>query len=99
MDELRVMSGKPQETRLRIRKLSPKALNAKMYLRKSYNYFYSKGEPFILCYDSETKRHPKEEYYTENLVSSLCVLNFRLHFRFLQTEFANKPLISMHPEV
>ena len=45
MDELRVLSGKPQETRLRIRKLSPKALNAKMYLRKSYNYFYSKGEP------------------------------------------------------
>ena len=67
MDELRVMSGKPQETKLRIRKLSQKALNAKMYLRKSYNYFYSKGEPFILCYDSETKRHPKEEYYTEKL--------------------------------
>ena len=65
MDELRVMSGKPQETKLRIRKLSSKALNAKMYLRKSYNYFYSKGEPLILCYDSETKRHPKEEYYTE----------------------------------
>lgn len=65
MDELRVLSGKPQETRLRIRKLSQKALNAKMYLRKSYNYFYSKGEPFILCYDSKTKRHPKEEYYTE----------------------------------
>lgn len=61
MDELRVLSGKPQETRLRIRKLSPKALNAKMYLRKSYNYFYSDGEPFILCYDAETKRHPKEE--------------------------------------
>lgn len=64
MDELRVLSGKPQETRLRIRKLSPKALNAKMYLRKSYNYFYSDGEPFVLCYDAETKRHPKEEYYT-----------------------------------
>lgn len=64
MDELRVLSGKPQETRLRIRKLSPKALIAKMYLRKSYNYFYSDGEPFILCYDAETKRHPKEEYYT-----------------------------------
>ena len=64
MDELRVMSGKPQETRLRIRKLSPKALNAKMYLRRSCNYFYSDGEPFVLYYDSETKRHPKEEYYT-----------------------------------
>lgn len=64
MDELRVLSGKPQETRLRIRKLSPKALNAKMYLHKSYNYFYSKGEPFILCYDFKTRRHPKEEYYT-----------------------------------
>lgn len=64
MDELRVLSGKPQETRLRMRKLSPKALNAKMYLRKFYNYFYSDGEPFVLCYDAETKRHPKEEYYT-----------------------------------
>lgn len=90
MDELRVLSGKPQETRLRIRKLSPKALNAKMYLRKSYNYFYSKGEPFILCYDSETKRHPKEEYYTKNLVSSLCVLNFRLQFRLHLSFSANR---------
>ena len=80
-DELRVMSGKPQETKLRIRKLSKKALNAKMYLRKSYNYFYSKGEPFILCYDSETKDTLKRNTMLKNLVSSLCVLNFRLLFR------------------
>lgn len=62
-EELRVMSGKPQQTCIRLRKLTSKALNAKIYLRKSHNYFYSKGEPFVLCYDNETKRSKKEEYY------------------------------------
>lgn len=65
MEQLRVMSGIPQATKLRIRKLSPKALNAKMYLRKKYNYFYSSGEPFVLCYDEETKRAKREKYYAE----------------------------------
>lgn len=64
-EELRVMSGKPQRTNLRLRKMPKKALYAKMYLKKAHNYFYSKGEPFVLCYDSETKRSKKEEYYTE----------------------------------
>lgn len=31
-EQVRIMSGIPQATKLRIRKLSPKALNAKMYL-------------------------------------------------------------------
>lgn len=65
MDEIRVMSGMPQKTRLRMRNLSTKALNAKMYLRKKYNYYYSKGEPFILCFDEETKRTQREQYYAE----------------------------------
>lgn len=64
-EELLVLSGLAQHTRLHIRQLYPKALNAKMYLRKNYNYFYSKGEPFVLCYDKETRRHPKEQYYSE----------------------------------
>lgn len=65
MEQLRIISGIPQETKLRIRNLSPKALNAKMYLRKKYNYFYSSGEPFVLCYDEETRRAKREKYYTE----------------------------------
>lgn len=65
MDEIRVMSGLPQKTRLRMKKLTSRALNAKMYLRKKYNYFYSKGEPFVLCFDGETKRSKKEQYYTD----------------------------------
>lgn len=64
-EELLVLSGLAQHTKLHIRQLYPKALNAKMYLRKNYNYFYSKGEPFVLCYDKETRRHPKEQYYSE----------------------------------
>lgn len=64
-EELRVMSGKPQQTNIKLRKLTQRALNAKMYLRKTHNYFYSKGEPFVLCFDSETKRSKKEEFYTE----------------------------------
>lgn len=74
MEYFRVMSGIPQTTKLRLRKLSPKALNAKMYLRKKYNYFYSKGEPLVLCYDDETTRSKREEYYTDKFgFSFVCV--------------------------
>lgn len=62
---LRVLSGMPQMTNLRLRRISPQALNAKMYLRKKYNYFYSDGEPFVLCYDSQTRRCKKERHYTD----------------------------------
>lgn len=64
-EEIRVMSGKPQQTNIKLRKLTQRALTAKTYLRKTHNYFYSKGEPFVLCYDSETKRSKKEEYYAD----------------------------------
>ena len=62
---LRVLSGMPQMTNLRLRRISPQALNAKMYLRKKYNYFYSDGEPFVLCRDVKTKRCKREQYYTD----------------------------------
>lgn len=64
-EELLILSGLKQHTKLRIRKMQPKALNAKIYLHKKYNYFYYEGEPFTLCYDNETRRHPKEQYYTD----------------------------------
>lgn len=64
-EELRVMSGKPQQSNIKLRKLTRRALTAKMYLRKSHNYFYSKDEPFVLCYDNETKRSKKEGYYAD----------------------------------
>lgn len=64
-EELRVMSGKPQLTNIRLRKFTRRALNAKMYLRKKHNYFYSDGEPFVLCYDDKTNRSKKEDYYTD----------------------------------
>lgn len=65
VENLRVMSGLPQATKLRLRNLSQQALNAKMYLRKRYNYFYSDGEPFVLCYDTHTKRCKREHYYID----------------------------------
>ena len=65
-DELLVMSGMQQNTKLHIRKLSAKALNAKMYLRKRYNYFYSKGEPLVLCFDKETRRCKREQHYIDS---------------------------------
>lgn len=82
MDELRVMSGKPQETRLRIRKLSPKALNAKMYLRKSYNFSTLRVSRLFSAMTPRQKDTLKRNTILKNLVSSLCVLNFRLHFSF-----------------
>lgn len=65
IENLRVLSGLPQTTNLRLRNLSPQALNAKKYLRKKYNYFYSDGEPFVLCYDNQTRRCKKERHYTD----------------------------------
>jgi predicted transcriptional regulator len=64
-EELLVLSGLRQHTKLRIRRMQRKALTAKMYLRTKYNYFYSDGEPFVLCYNNETRRHPNEQYYTD----------------------------------
>ena len=64
-DEMLVLSGMSQKTKLRIKKMTAKALNAKMYLKKRYNYFYLEGEPLILCFDEDTTRCKREQYYTE----------------------------------
>lgn len=92
MDELRVLSGKPQETRLRIRKLSPKALNAKMYLRKSYNISTLRVSLLFSAMTPRQKDTLKRNTILKNLVSSLCVLNFRLHFSFAFIVFCKRNL-------
>lgn len=81
MDELRVMSGKPQETRLRIRKLSPKALNAKMYLRSLITISTLRVSRLFSAMTPRQKDIRKRNTIHESLALNLCALSFRLQFR------------------
>lgn len=82
MDELRVLSGKPQETRLRIRKLSPKALNARCICESLITISTLRVSRLFSAMTPRQKDTLKRNTILKNLVSSLCVLNFRLHFSF-----------------
>ena len=63
MEEFRVKSGMPQQTKTKIRVLSNRVYHAMWYLRKYYNYFYERDKA-VLYYDSSTSRHPDEQHYT-----------------------------------
>lgn len=63
-EELRVCEGKPQLTRLRLRKLPCRVYKAKHYLVGRYNYFAVEGEPYVLGYDGETRRCRREAYFS-----------------------------------
>lgn len=60
MDELRVMSGLPQRTRLKFAALSTQGRQTVWRMVKKRNYFQVEGEPFTLYYDGETNRVPTE---------------------------------------
>ena len=64
-DELRVMSGLKQLTRLRISSIRPASYNSRWYLERKYDYFTVEGEPYSLYYDSGTRRCRNEAYFTE----------------------------------
>lgn len=70
LDEYRVWEGKPQLTRMKLRKIGLKAYKAKWHLVSRYGY-YESDEPYTLLYDRQTRRRPvagsfgSEEYYTK----------------------------------
>lgn len=66
MERFRMMSGMPQQTRLRISLLSPKAQRAVTRLCREYGYFRhtATGGHFTLYYDAHTRRTPLEHIYT-----------------------------------
>ena len=56
MEHFRVSSGKPQQTRLRLKQLSKRQRLMKYRMARRCDYFYAKGEPLVICYDEQTKR-------------------------------------------
>ena len=60
MDELRVLSGLPQRTRLKFAALSTQGRQTVWRMVRKHNYFQMDGEPRTLYYDGETHRTPFE---------------------------------------
>lgn len=60
MDELRVLSGQPQETRFRFRRMPHRCRKAIWYYVNRRGYFQVDGEPYSLYYDGQTRRTPLE---------------------------------------
>ncbi len=60
-DELRVLSGLPQKTAHRFKKMPSRCYKAIWYYVNYRGYFQVDGEPFNLYYDGQTRRTPFEE--------------------------------------
>lgn len=67
MERLRVMSGLPQKTKLHVSITPKRTLIAIRRLCDKYNYFTdeSTGGVYTLYYDEETRRTPKEDFYSK----------------------------------
>lgn len=74
-DELRVSEGKPQLTRLKVRKMPGRIYRIKWYLKNKYDYFDVEDELYTLGYDKRTRRCVNEAYYIE-----------RYGFKFMEAE-------------
>lgn len=62
-ERVRVMSGQPQRTRLRIKTMPKRISGAMWYLANRYNYIYENGRA-TMYYDAMTRRCKREAYYT-----------------------------------
>ena len=64
-DILRLMSGLPQETNLKISFVPKRTMKCICRLKSKYNYFQDVkvGGDYTLYYDSDTTRSPREDYY------------------------------------
>lgn len=72
IEEMRVMSGQPQQTRIRLKTMPLRCYSAKWHLCRHYGYYECEGEPYTLLYDEKTRRRlntrtriSSEEYYTK----------------------------------
>ena len=65
LDELRLLSGLPQQTRFHFATLPPQLVRILWRLRSVYNYFAdpSAGSLNTLYYDASTRRSPREHLY------------------------------------
>ena len=56
LDELRLLEGKPQLTKFRIRTIPKRVTYARQRLIYNYGYYACEGDPYTLFYDKDTKR-------------------------------------------
>ena len=61
MDELRILSGQPQETRFRFKRMPLRCYKAIWHYVNHRGYFQVDGEPYSLYYDGQTRRTPLED--------------------------------------
>jgi len=66
MEHFRANSGMPTKTKLKLQRIPRNVQHALWYLRAKYDYFSDSpiGGPYTLYYDSQTRRNPREAYYT-----------------------------------
>lgn len=65
MEYARELAGLNRKSHLRLSRVTSKARVVIWRLCKVYDYYYDRDYPWIIWYDSETKRNPNEGYYTE----------------------------------
>lgn len=61
MDELRIMGGMPQRTRLKFRKM-PRRVYHTIWKMERRGYLRDELDPYVLYWDVDTERTSKEEY-------------------------------------
>lgn len=62
----RFLGGEKQKTKLKFRRVTKKAAAAMAQLKYLYNYVYDNDiETYVMYYDDETKRTPRERHYVE----------------------------------
>lgn len=73
IEEMRLLMGEPQWTRIKIAQLSARTQKAKWHLIHHYGYIPDPTKPLVLYYDENTRRmlykwkyDTAEQYYTEN---------------------------------
>lgn len=73
-DELRYLSGQPQQTRFKFATITHRAYQAKWSLCKRYGYYQCEGEPYTLLYDEATHRlsERREAHYTDKFRLQFC---------------------------
>ena len=74
-ESYRVSVGLKQKTRYHVRTVPRRTIKAMCRLRSVYNYFYDTVDDMALYYDTETRRHKKEQYFAD-----------KYHIQFVQAD-------------
>lgn len=75
LDEWRVMEGKPQQTRFRLKRITQRAYKAKWSLMRRFGYREDPDDPYTLLYTREQRRSSREGEMNEK---------YKLKFEFYE---------------